>query len=129
LGFMTREQIAPVLADCAAAVFPNRCEGATNLVAMEAMACGVPVVLSANTGHRDIIRDDACLALTRQDAVPDATGARIGWGESSVEELVEHLETIYTDREAAGRRSCNAMRFILGERTWKNFAQSFVAAA
>jgi glycosyltransferase involved in cell wall biosynthesis len=129
LGFLGRDQIAPVLADCAVAVFPNRCEGATNLVAMEAMACGVPVILSANTGHRDIIRDDACFALTRQDPVPDPTGARIGWGESSVEELVEHLETLYTDRETARRRSCNAMRFILGERTWKNFAQAFVAVA
>lgn len=126
LGFLGRDQIAPILADCAAAVFPNRCEGATNLVAMEAMACGTPVILSANTGHRDIIRDDACLALTRQDPTPDPTGARIGWGESSVEELVEHLETLYTDRDAARRRSCNAMRFILGERTWKNFAQAFV---
>lgn len=129
LGFLSRDQIATTLADCAAAVFPNRCEGATNLVAMEAMACGTPVILSANTGHRDIIRDGACLALTRQDPSTDPTGARIGWGESAVEELVEHLETLYTDREAARRQSCNAMRFILGERTWKNFAQEFVNVA
>ena len=38
------------------ALFPNRCEGGTNLVAMEAAAVGVPVVLSANTGHLDVIR-------------------------------------------------------------------------
>ncbi|CAN0032393.1 unnamed protein product, partial [Phaeothamnion confervicola] len=38
-----------------AALFPNRCEGGTNLVAMEAVAAGVPTVLSANTGHLDLI--------------------------------------------------------------------------
>ncbi|CAO3439815.1 hypothetical protein [Azospirillum doebereinerae] len=128
LGFLGRDQIAAALAECDAAVFPNRCEGATNLVAMEAMACNVPVVLSANTGHRDLIRDDNCLALHSQEAVPDRTGARVGWGESSVEELVEHLETLYTDREAAARRAGKAMDFVRGERSWKNFAISFVDA-
>lgn len=36
------------------AVFPNRCEGGTNLVAMEAMACGIPTILSDGTGHQDL---------------------------------------------------------------------------
>ncbi len=128
LGFLRREQIAPTLADCQAAVFPNRCEGATNLVAMEAMACGVPVILSANTGHRDIIRDGACLALTRQTPTVDRDGGRFGWMESSVEELVEHLETLYTDRARAKAQAEKASAFILGERTWRNFAESFITA-
>lgn len=38
--------------DCA--IFPSRAEGGTNLVAMEAMACGVPAILSDETGHRDL---------------------------------------------------------------------------
>lgn len=128
LGFLRREQIAPVLADCHAAVFPNRCEGATNLVAMEAMACGVPVILSDNTGHRDIIRDDACLALTRQTPTHDRDGARFGWMDSSVDELVERLETLYADRARAKALAEKASAFILGERTWRKFAESFVAA-
>lgn len=128
LGFLRREQIAPVLADCHAAVFPNRCEGATNLVAMEAMACGVPVILSDNTGHRDIIRDGACLALTRQTPTHDRDGARFGWMDSSVDELVERLETLYADRARAKALAEKASAFILGERTWRKFAESFVAA-
>lgn len=36
------------------AVFPNRCEGGTNLVAMEALACGIPTILSDGTGHQDL---------------------------------------------------------------------------
>ena len=31
------DKVAAALAECDVAVFPNRCEGATNLVAMEAM--------------------------------------------------------------------------------------------
>lgn len=128
LGFLGRDQISAMLAECHAAVFPNRCEGATNLVAMEAMACNVPVILSANTGHLDLIRDGNSLALTRQQPVRDPTGARIDWGESSVDELVEHLETLFTDRARAKAQAATASAFIRGERTWRAFAESFVDA-
>ncbi|RTR14652.1 glycosyltransferase [Azospirillum griseum] len=133
LGFLGRHQIAGVLADCHAAVFPNRCEGATNLVAMEAMACGVPVILSNNTGHRDLLKsptqgDDLCLTLDRQMPVTDRDGSRFGWGESSVDELVEALERLYTDRAAAKARANRAKAFIRTERTWRAFAESFVNA-
>ncbi|SMF43311.1 Glycosyltransferase involved in cell wall bisynthesis [Azospirillum oryzae] len=133
LGFLGRHQIASVLADCHAAVFPNRCEGATNLVAMEAMACGVPVVLSNNTGHRDLLKSpiqggDLCLTLDRQVPVADRDGSRFGWGESSVDELVEALERLYADRAAAKARAARAKAFIRSERTWRAFAEAFVDA-
>ena len=133
LGFLGRNQIAGVLADCDAALFPNRCEGATNLVAMEAMACGVPVVLSNNTGHRDLLKspsqgDDLCLTLDHQMPVADRDGSRFGWGESSVDELVEALERIHADRSAARARADRAKAFIRTERTWRAFAESFVDA-
>lgn len=133
LGFLGRNQIAGVLADCHAAVFPNRCEGATNLVAMEAMACGVPVVLSNNTGHRDLLKsgaqgDDLCLTLDRQVPVADRDGSRFGWGESSVDELVEALERLYADRTAAKARAARAKAFIRTERSWRAFAEAFVDA-
>lgn len=133
LGFLGRHQIAGILADCHAAVFPNRCEGATNLVAMEAMACGVPVVLSNNTGHRDLLKsptqgDDLCLTLDRQVPVADRDGSRFGWGESSVDELVEALERLYADRAAAKARAARAKAFIRTERSWRAFAEAFVDA-
>ncbi|MBF0334448.1 MAG: glycosyltransferase family 4 protein [Alphaproteobacteria bacterium] len=129
LGFMTRARIPVVLAECDAALFPNRCEGATNLVAMECMGCGVPVVISANTGHRDIIRDGMCYPLNDQRPVDDPRGDRRGWGESSVEETVEALEQIYQNREEARRRAALAMEFVHKERTWRKFAEAFVAEA
>ena len=129
MGFLARQQIAAILAECHAAIFPNRCEGATNLVAMEAMACGVPVILSANTGHLDLIRDGNCLPLRHQSQVADPAGKRRGWGESSVEEVVERLETLYTDRALARASAGEAQAFLRGERTWRAFAEHFVAAA
>ncbi|RJF77491.1 glycosyltransferase [Azospirillum cavernae] len=128
MGFLTRSQLPGILAECHAALFPNRCEGATNLVAMEAMACGVPVILSANTGHLDLIRDGNSLPLRHQTPVADPAGRRRGWGESSVEEAVERLETLYTDRAAARACADRARAFLRGERTWRAFAKSFVAA-
>lgn len=129
LGFLSRPQIPAVLAECSAALFPNRCEGGTNLVAMEAMACGVPCVISANTGHMDIIQDGNCYPLTRQGAVPDPRGDRVGWGESSVDEIVERLEEVYADAAEAKRRAEKAAAFIRSERTWRKFAEVFVAEA
>ncbi|CAO3357939.1 glycosyltransferase family 4 protein [Azospirillum melinis] len=129
MGFIPRHRIAAIMADCHAAVFPNRCEGATNLVAMEAMACGVPVILSANTGHLDLIREDNCLALRNQAPVIDPTGARRGWGESAVDEIIEQLESIYTDSAAARVRAEMGRTFMHGERTWRNFANSLIQAA
>lgn len=128
LGFLLRGQIAPLLAECHAAIFPNRCEGATNLVGMEAMACGVPSILSDNTGHRDLIRSGVALPVTRQYPVDDPDGRRRGWGESSVEEMVAHLETLYADRTAARRMGQAGRAFILGERTWRGFAANFLQA-
>ncbi|WP_448662919.1 glycosyltransferase family 4 protein [Sphingomonas sp. CJ20] len=128
LGFLSRDQIAPVLAECHAAIFPNRCEGATNLVAMEAMACGVPTILSDNTGHRDLLGSGGALPITRQYPVDDPHGRRRGWGESSVEEIVAHLETLYADRESARLLGQRGQAFIRGERTWRRFAEQFVEA-
>jgi len=104
------------------ALFPNRCEGGTNLVAMECMACGVPVILSANTGHLDLIEEDNCFALTNQRPVtnePGAAGhgAAEGWGESDVDEVVELLERAYAHREEARARGARGAR-ALSRLTW-----------
>ncbi|GEO81514.1 hypothetical protein ROR02_16450 [Pararhodospirillum oryzae] len=129
LHFLQRSQIPGVLAECDAAVFPNRCEGGTNLVAMECMAMGIPCVLSANTGHLDILREGACYPLRDQRPVTDPQGVRREWGESSVDELVECLEEIHKNRDEARRRGEQAATFIRKERTWRRFAEVFVQEA
>ena len=96
------------------AVFPNRCEGGTNLVAMEAMASGIPCILSANTGHLDLIEDDNCYPLQQQGEVMPTAGyaGTKDWGESDVAEVVECFEQVYTDRAEARHRGEQATKFM-----------------
>ena len=116
LGAVANADTAPLLREVDFAVFPNRCEGGTNLVAMECMACGVPVALSRNTGHLDLIADDNCYSLDMQIPMGAVTGRREweGWGESSIDELVTKMERAYTDRADAARRGAAGAAFMKG---------------
>jgi len=109
-----------VLREADVGLFPNRCEGGTNLVAMECMACGIPVILSANSGHMDLLEPgDTALALTRQNRVNLPNADVEGWGESDVEEIVERLEQVWQDRQAAqalGQRGAAMMSTLTWER-------------
>lgn len=120
LGAVPNAFMPPILREMDVALFTNRAEGGTNLVAMECMACGVPTILSANTGHLDLIDEDSCFPLLRQGRVPghgEAVGRVAGWGESDADEVVEALERAYADREEAKRRGANAARKLAGL-TW-----------
>ena len=117
LGMVANALMPTILREMDAAVFPNRCEGGTNLVAMEAMACGVPSILSANSGHLDLIQDGTALALTDQSAI----AAMPGWRESNVEEIVAALETLYTDRARAAEIGAAGAKLLAGM-TWAKTA-------
>jgi glycosyltransferase involved in cell wall biosynthesis len=104
LGVVPNHLMPRVLREMDVAVFPNRCEGGTNLVAMECMACGVPAIVADNTGQRDLIATGAAYSLRRQDAVPNGDGGTEGWGESDVEEIVAGLEHFHANRDKAQRR-------------------------
>ena len=103
-------------------VFPNRVEGGTNLVAMEAMACGMPVVLSNSTGHQDIAgkRDDHravhCYAFSATDE------------DSAVDAIVAELNNVYADRVEARRRGANAALFIRRHFSWTVAVQRVITA-
>jgi glycosyltransferase involved in cell wall biosynthesis len=125
LGVVPNRKMPMVLREMDVAVFPNRAEGGTNLVAMECMACGLPVILSRNTGHIDLIKNDACYTLDDQrktergfagiEGVP-------GWGESQIDEIVERLEQVYFDRTEANRRGARGAE-RLAQLTWQVTAQ------
>ena len=125
LGLVPNQKMPAILREMDVALFPNRAEGGTNLVAMECMACGLPTILSRNTGHIDLIDDDNCYALEDQrqtscgfagvDGVP-------GWGESHTDEIVELLEQVFFDRAEAQRRGkCAANR--MAQLTWQATAR------
>jgi glycosyltransferase involved in cell wall biosynthesis len=119
-----------ILREVDVAVFPNRGEGGTNLVAMEAMAAGAPVILSANTGHLDLIEGENCYALTRQGPLTGREGGVgdvPGWGESEVDEIVAALEAAYADREDARRRGLRGAE-TLARLTWAETARRLKTA-
>jgi glycosyltransferase involved in cell wall biosynthesis len=94
-----------VLRECDVAIFPNRCEGGTNLVAMEAMACGVPTYVAYNSGQKDLVDLIGCGGFMTQRTVKStpAMNTLQDWGETDVDEVIEKLEYVYTQREAAKR--------------------------
>jgi tetratricopeptide (TPR) repeat protein/glycosyltransferase involved in cell wall biosynthesis len=106
--------LSQVLKQVDVTVFSNRCEAGLNPVAIASLACGVPTVLSNNTGHRDWIQQNLGYPLQsqRQVKAPTDLGGIEGWGESDVEELVETLEYLYTHRAEAQQRSLTAADFV-----------------
>ncbi len=113
-GLVPNKDLPTLIRECDAAVFASRAEGGTNLAAMECLACGLPTILSANTGHLDLIESVPCWPLTIQGASKGSKRFPVtdGWGESDSDELVETLEAIYCDRETArarGRLAAQAM--------------------
>jgi len=108
--------------DCALQV--SRCEACTNLTAMEAMACGVPLILANNSGMRDLIGSGNCIALDSQKPVTGpANISTDGWGESSTEEIVDALETLSVDTERRRRIAARGAAWILEHRrTWRDHA-------
>jgi glycosyltransferase involved in cell wall biosynthesis len=107
LPFTPNMFMPPVLRDCDIALFPNRCEGGTNLVAMEAMACGVPTYVSYNTGQKDLVDLIGCGALRTQRPVKPTIAMQTvqDWGESDADELVSAMERVYANRAEARREA------------------------
>ncbi len=101
-------------------LFPNRAEGGTNLVAMELMCAGVPCVISNNTGHQDIITNDNSYVLNSQKFYTNSNMS--GWGESSVEEIIEQLEIAYSDTQKRKDLGNNARKYI-SLFSWQNQTQ------
>jgi glycosyltransferase involved in cell wall biosynthesis len=129
LGMPPNATMPALLREMDVALFPNRAEGGTNLVAMEAMACGVPTILSRNTGHTDLIEDENCYPLVEQRPLSGEEagfGGVAGWGESDIDEIVEALERVYAHREEARQRGL-AGAATLGQFTWARTAREMKA--
>jgi glycosyltransferase involved in cell wall biosynthesis len=121
-------QLGSYLRNVDVAIFPNRAEGGTNLVAMECMACGIPTLLSANTGHLDLISEEICYPMKKQyKPAPTPFYPNVeDWGESSVEEIVQTLELVYIDRRdarARGKAAAEAIKKL----SWENQVSELLA--
>lgn len=107
-------------------LFPNRCEGGTNLVMSEYMACGRPVIASDRTGQADVIVTDNAWPLSRYQPMEALTnGLPSGvWDEPLVDELVQLLEQAYRDRQALQQKGAAAAA-AMQRLNWPDAARRF----
>ena len=113
LGVLAPAALAVVLREADVALFPNRAETDMNPMVLECMASGLPVILSANTGHLDVSDDERCYPLRAQTPVCDAAlnSDLEGWGESSVEEILAQLEAVCTRTSLAREKAAIAVEW------------------
>ena len=111
--------------DCG--LFPNRCEGGTNLVLMEYMACGRPAIASFSSGHKDILAETNSIPVMsmKKFTMKNNAGHIVEqWDDPSLDEIVENLEWAYLHRDELkeiGRRSASSM----AGHTWDKAAGAF----
>jgi glycosyltransferase involved in cell wall biosynthesis len=124
-GVRPNDSLREVYAASDVGLFPNRCEGGTNLVLMEYMACGRPVVASYATGHTDVLTRDNALLLERlrpyhlRDPQQNLVAR---WEEPDLDEMVASLEYAYRHRDTlralGARAGADMARF-----TWRAAAE------
>ncbi|WP_338441499.1 glycosyltransferase [Synechococcus elongatus IITB4] len=121
LGFTPNLQMPYVLREAHAAIFPNRAEGGTNLVAMEAIACGIPTLLSKNTGHLDLINLFGIDALESQNPVKPHQPyiGTEGWGQSDPDEVVAWLEKVYQNYQEQKKKALEHSVAIRQTMSWE----------
>lgn len=129
LGMIRQSEFAATLRECDVALFPNRAEGATNMMTPEVMMSGIPCIASQNTGHLDSAPPPYAIPLTKQGPLgktPKLFAGFDGWGESDVDECVEALQKVRnmdeTTRRAEAKLSANWSRKTFG---WQNQAKTF----
>lgn len=106
-------------------VFPNRCEGGTNLVLMEYMACGKPAAASFNSGHKDILTDDNSIKLTEMKECKLYKSSKLisDWQEPDLDELISKIEFAYLNRSFIKDIGIQAGE-DLKQYTWENSAKT-----
>ena len=109
-------------------LFPNRCEGGTNLVLMEYMAAARPVIATNSTGHADIVTSDNALVI----GSPTTTSIRgqdgsttADWPEPNLEQTIEQLEFAYQNRDRLNELATRAAT-DLAPLTWAKTAEEFL---
>jgi glycosyltransferase involved in cell wall biosynthesis len=114
--------------DCG--LFPNRCEGGTNLVLMEYMACGKPAIVSNSSGHRDVANEHNAIMLNSMKQVVVSQDEKVVavWDDPDLDEVIDKLEWAYNNREsllAVGEAAGRSMERF----TWESAAKKFYQLA
>lgn len=111
-----QKEMAKYMNESDIGVFPNRSEGGTNLVMMEYMACGKPVIANNATGQKDVLNSEYALLIegkTDEEIMKQCKGA---------------LEFAYHNRgehKAMGEKAREAMKSFTWEKTAKEFLKLY----
>lgn len=110
--------------DCG--LFPNRCEGGTNLVLMEYMACGKPAIVSNSSGHCDVANEHNSLMLNRMKSLAiSENGTTVAeWDDPDIDEIIDRLDWAYNNRDSLGAIGDAAGR-SMENFSWKSAAEQF----
>ena len=109
-------------------IFPNRCEGGTNLVLMEYMACGKPVVATDNTGHADVVTRENALIVgsPKTTEVRGQDGTVVAdWPEPDLDQVIAQLEYAYQIRDRIKELGARGAQDMSGF-TWRRTAEEFL---
>lgn len=97
LGMLSQSDMAVAIRECDFAIFPNRCECATNLIAPEVAACGIPTIIGNWTGQADVVGEGIGTPLHERSPVtlrcPIYSGYD-GWGEPDIDAIVNFMGNI-----------------------------------
>jgi alpha-maltose-1-phosphate synthase len=105
---MTHGQVLDLMTESDVLVLPSLCE-AFGLVVTEAMACGLPVILTPNVGAADLVsdgREGFVVPICSSDAI------------------AERLHTLHRDRELLAAMSRNAQA-TAADRSWESYRSNF----
>ena len=129
-------QLASLMKQADTAVFMSRCEGGTNLMAMETLACGIPTILSENTGHLDLLEGKQPHAIgikktsmkINRDKMSEAYGgdAQEIWGETDPDSLVKvWINQINNKKYWKAKAIENASK--MGEWSWEKSMNKLIS--
>ena len=115
LGLYPQEIMAQIMRGTTIGIFPNKCEGGTNLVLMEYLACGKPVIANYFTGQKDVLAPHYAFLTQGEDS-------------KILAETIDYLEYAYLNRDRLkdmGKFASIAMEKF----TWENTADKFLEVA
>jgi glycosyltransferase involved in cell wall biosynthesis len=109
-------------------VFPSRCEAGTNLVLMEYMACGKPVIATVGSGQSDIVNEQNGFKISScgNVVVKDNNELQTNWEEPDLESVIEHLDYAYNNRSKI-KKLGNAGAKFMKNFTWEIMAEKILA--
>ena len=132
LPCVVNRQLPNVIKQADVAVFVSRCEGGTNLMAMETLACGVPTLVSANSGHLDLLEmgmghclpvGAAGIGCVNSDLIVAYGRDHFGfWGETDPDELLQCWLKIASEKaswQQQGQQQAAAMQAMSWEVSMK----------